>query len=402
MQRLYKNFERVDKLLDGNVSIYLDFIRGVAAILVVMEHLGSRLLVGYGNADSIGILQQVQYLLNMMGGPSVIVFFVLSGLLISRSIFKSFYKNKWSWKSYLISRLTRLMIVLIPALLLTFILDRFATVYFGYDRYDQLGEHIASFFGNLFFMQNVFVGTYGSNSPLWSLSYEFWYYMMFPLLLIAAIKGSKIIRAMSLLLFLSILVMIGTKMSLYFMIWSVGVLVLMSPAVKVLNKKVMLLVSIVLLGIAVVVRPLMMTGRLFTTEWTEFLFLPDLFISVTFGFFIYQLLHNSWGFIRNIQLKSFATFSKLIASFSFTLYLIHYPIINLAYYWAASLGYEGIQPGGISFMIEMLLVAVICVIAYAFSLFTEAKTGQVRNYVFKKAHAPAFLRRGEVVKKTAG
>ena len=42
--------------------------------------------------------------------------------------------------------------------------------------------------GNGAFMQDILVSTFGTNSPLWSLSNEFWYYVLFGLLATAAIR----------------------------------------------------------------------------------------------------------------------------------------------------------------------------------------------------------------------
>ncbi|PLR68701.1 acyltransferase [Bacillus sp. PAMC26568] len=183
MRKFYWNFSKTNELLEGNVSIYLDLIRGISAILVVMEHLSSRLFVGYGDIENQSLLAMLLYLLNILGGPAVIIFFVLSGLFISRSVLKAVYENKWSWKSYLINRFSRLLVVLIPALILTFILDSIAASFFGYESYTNAYSNLKDFIGNIFFLQNVFVGVYGSNAPLWSLNYEFWYYMLFPILL---------------------------------------------------------------------------------------------------------------------------------------------------------------------------------------------------------------------------
>src|SRR5690625_6146906 len=94
MGYLYTNFLKVDELLKGNVSIYLDFVRGISAVLVVMEHLSSRLFVGFGNVESPNLFVQALYLLNILGGPAVILFFVLSGLFISRSVLKAVYINR--------------------------------------------------------------------------------------------------------------------------------------------------------------------------------------------------------------------------------------------------------------------------------------------------------------------
>ncbi len=46
-----------------------------------------------------------------------------------------------------------------------------------------LAPHI--FFGNLFFLQGIFTPVFGSDTALWSLAYEFWYYILFPLAAVA-------------------------------------------------------------------------------------------------------------------------------------------------------------------------------------------------------------------------
>ena len=47
------------------------------------------------------------------------------------------------------------------------------------------------FWGNAFFLQQTLVKTFGSDGPLWSLANEFWYYMLFPCMLIAMRPGTK-------------------------------------------------------------------------------------------------------------------------------------------------------------------------------------------------------------------
>jgi peptidoglycan/LPS O-acetylase OafA/YrhL len=58
-----------------------------------------------------------------IGHEAVMVFFVLSGFLVGGSVLKLMSRDLWSWNNYLIKRLTRLWIVLIPALLLGLALD---------------------------------------------------------------------------------------------------------------------------------------------------------------------------------------------------------------------------------------------------------------------------------------
>ncbi|WNB92481.1 acyltransferase [Bacillus sp. NEB1478] len=388
MKRLYSNFSKVDKLLDSNVSIYLDFIRGLSAILVVMEHLSSRLFVGYGNIESPNILVNLLYMLNILGGPAVIVFFVLSGLFISRSVLKAFYDDKWSWKTYLINRLSRLLVVLVPALLLTLVLDIIAVKFFEYEGYTNAYINLKNFVGNLFFLQNVYVGVYGSNAPLWSLNYEFWYYILFPtLLLLLFSKKRKLVMFFYFSLAILIISTVGMRMNTYFVIWLIGTSILLLPKANLLKHRFVPIASFVLLLVVLPVRPLVMTGRLFTDQWTENLFLVDLLIGLVFGLFIYSLLHVTSNRIKNIEFNWIGGGSRRLAGFSFSLYLIHYPIINTVYYWVAKNGFSGLQPNLGSIALEMLLIILICMIAFYFSRITEAQTFRVRRFLEVKTNS---------------
>ena len=327
MRKMELNFSKTNDLLEGNVSVLLDLIRGISAVLVVMEHLSSRLFVGYGNVENQNVLSKILYLLNILGGPSVIIFFVLSGLFISRSVLKAVYESKWSWQSYLINRLSRLLVVLVPALILTYILDIIAVNSLGYDGYPTIFQNLKAFIGNLFFLQNIFVGVYGSNAPLWSLNYEFWYYMLFPLLLLLFFtKQGKVFKLIYAIIAVLIFSTVGMRMNSYFLIWLIGTFVLLLPRVNFLKREFVPVLALLILFVAMIVRPLVMTGRLFTDKWTENLFGVDLFVGIAFGLFIYTLLHIVAEKIRFIEFNVLSKISKLIAGFSFSLYLIHYPI----------------------------------------------------------------------------
>lgn len=111
-------------------------------------------------------------------------FFVLSGYLITTSIRNMIRRQRWQWRHYIFQRLTRLWIVLLPALCLGAFWDK--TGQWLHPAYYLHPYRPASFriwLGNLFYLQMIFVRTFGHNDPLWSLSYEFWYYILFPLLL---------------------------------------------------------------------------------------------------------------------------------------------------------------------------------------------------------------------------
>ena len=132
-----------------------------------------------------------------VGHQAVIVFFALSGFLVGGQAIERMISNKWSWKDYLIRRLTRLWIVLLPAILATLLLDGLGNVLTGGVGYDgsfggiypswpnasqPLDHSIPTILGNIFSLQTIVTPVLGSNGPLWSLANEFWYYLIFPLL----------------------------------------------------------------------------------------------------------------------------------------------------------------------------------------------------------------------------
>jgi peptidoglycan/LPS O-acetylase OafA/YrhL len=400
LRKIFINFSKANDLLEGNISSYLDLIRGISAILVVMEHLSSRLFVGYGNVENQTVITMVLYLLNILGGPSVIIFFVLSGLFISRSVIKAVSDNKWSWKTYLINRLSRLYVVLIPALILTFILDSISVNYFGYEGYSSSSENLSSFIGNLFYLQNIFVGVYGSNAPLWSLNYEFWYYMLFPAAFVLLVtKRSWKMKIIYLISIILIVLIMNSRMDSYFAVWLVGTCVMLLPKLRFLANRFIPVFATILLMFVIPIRPLMMTGRLFTNEWTEDLFIIDLLIGLAFGFLIYSMIHIVSDQIRHVNHKRLRKVAKILAGFSFSLYLIHYPIINTVYYWSASRGFAGLQPSLTSVLIEILLILLICCIAYLFSRITEGQTNKVRSLLLNRKGVFTISQRSKVVSK---
>jgi peptidoglycan/LPS O-acetylase OafA/YrhL len=152
--------------------------------------------VDYGALQSPGLLAKGFYFLTGFGHEAVMVFFVISGFLVGGKVWSLYREGRFGWRLYLAHRLSRLYAVLIVALLLGVVLDWSGYLFFnGYGLYDQGYEGAIAVLGsapiermgwrdflvNAFFLF-FFVGPpYGSNGPLWSLAYEWWYYILFPL-----------------------------------------------------------------------------------------------------------------------------------------------------------------------------------------------------------------------------
>lgn len=172
----------------------LDLVRGIAAFLVCAFHLRQALFVGYGESDASILVRFPFYLLTGLGHQSVMVFFVLSGFFVGGSVLRQ--AGAFRIGGYALSRLSRLWTVLIPALVFTYFLDlsiravsppvlegAFQSIWHSGPVSGQYSTSPWTFLGNVFFLQTTIVPVFGSNGPLWSLMCEFWYYAIFPVVL---------------------------------------------------------------------------------------------------------------------------------------------------------------------------------------------------------------------------
>lgn len=157
-----------------------------------VSHLRNLMFADYHANAGIGLAAKAFYFVSNYGHTAVIVFFLLSGYFVGGSVLRQNAGGTWNWPRYLTERLSRLWVVLIPALLLTLFWDRMGIALSGgpfylgtegtFDQQINVASHLgqATFACNLVFLQTLACGTYGSNGPLWSLANEFWYYLWFP------------------------------------------------------------------------------------------------------------------------------------------------------------------------------------------------------------------------------
>ena len=101
---------------------------------------------------------------------------VLSGYFIGTSVMESVATRRWSWRTYLVSRLTRLQLVLFPALVLGGLWGRIgmrirqaALIYYDalykfYIPSVALRSTVPVFLGNHFFLQSIISPVFGSNT----------------------------------------------------------------------------------------------------------------------------------------------------------------------------------------------------------------------------------------------
>jgi peptidoglycan/LPS O-acetylase OafA/YrhL len=192
----------------------LEALRGFAALYVVFFH----------------VLPQKIYLLGInvgtifrFGPEAVIVFFVLSGFVIKYTFEKSADK---SFRFYFTRRFIRLYIPLFFIFLLGYLLKCYAEGNIASPEWRTL-------LGNIFMLQDVIsqkphviAAAYMGNGVLWSLSYEWWFYMLF-FLLITNIQSSKLniwVNIITITAAASYVVypFMLNRLAMYFAIWWIG------------------------------------------------------------------------------------------------------------------------------------------------------------------------------------
>lgn len=95
----------------GDASVHLDALRAFAAFSVLLNHWRDATLIDYSKLNHHSPLIALGYFVTGLGHQWVIVFFVLSGYLVGGSVLGAFARDSWSWRAYLLTRLTRLLIV---------------------------------------------------------------------------------------------------------------------------------------------------------------------------------------------------------------------------------------------------------------------------------------------------
>jgi len=219
---------------------HLDLLRGGAALLVLAGHSRAFIFQSYAELAHASLPIKAFYFATGLGHQAVIIFFALSGFLVGGKAFDDLLKHQFLWSRYLLRRLTRLWIVIVPALLMTMLLDSIGswlTSGLGYDgRYYEIylsgpsgpggvDHSLVTFLGNLAFLQTIRVSPFGSNGPMWSLANEFWYYIVFPLAAWLALAKIIIINRL-----MGLVVLIAAVITLPFWLLASGVVWLAGAA----------------------------------------------------------------------------------------------------------------------------------------------------------------------------
>jgi len=307
------------------------------------------------------------------------IFFVLSGFVVAYAV----ESKDHTLHNFLLSRLARLYSVALPALILTVLFDQSGRIInesvYDYEYY-RADWPIIRFVANMFFSTEFWFISIRpfSNGPFWSLGYEFWFYMIFGVA--TFIKGR-----LRFVLITLMCILLGPKILLLFPVWLLGVGIYhmtkhrQVPQILGWFLFIMSFVAIIAyfqLGVKATLDTLteaIIGEKLFEhLLWSKF-FASSYLIAFAFaanliGF--YSIADNFSRFFKQLERPI-----RYLASFTFTTYLMHFPLMLLL---------VALIPGARENYSDLALLFIVMAVAiYIIGIFTEHKKHVARSLLVK-------------------
>jgi peptidoglycan/LPS O-acetylase OafA/YrhL len=311
-------------------SLHLDVIRGLASLLVLVGHL-HLIVTGHVNAAPSAPEAGGGTVLAHPAGPtglghaSVVIFFVLSGYLVGGSVLRDLKRRTFSFGKYAVRRLTRLWTVLLPAIALGLLMDKLSAHFFAgsqtFARGSFTGGALApvkvwTILKVILFLQSttLFQCTLGTNVSLWSLSNEFWYYILFAVFAVClAGKSRPAWQRVSLgILGCLLLWFVGAPIASYFPLWLCGVVAYLIPARIPSTWRSVSSTAMAVQFCAVLY---------FMRSHAEAPLMADTLITISFMLLLYAVLHQLEAAREGLHSK----FAHASSFPSYSLYTVHVP-----------------------------------------------------------------------------
>lgn len=345
----------IRKAISQEASVFLNLIRFVSCELVVIGHF----LTKYQPVPAEPLFK----LGSTIGGVAVLLFFILSGLLISYSLHNKLGNPEYRFRNYFVDRFSRIYSGLLPALLLGTIITVVIYVtnysYFVNLCSMQSTPSVLNFAMTLGMLENFPVGffnsllsgfglsfpfpevtPFGFNGILWTLVILWWIYMVFGWIVIGSIglvrkqessKSYKAIFFVVAALLSLLLIAMYQQHSALVTVWFVGALMMMAVSSKIVNTKLKSNLATRLLGVLFI---LSLASALYwmyaTFACTDQYYGLGLGLLLSACVFLGVLFFNAGGFkpvSKLILNKHVVSWITMGAGFSYTLFVTHYPII---------------------------------------------------------------------------
>jgi peptidoglycan/LPS O-acetylase OafA/YrhL len=389
--------------------VFLNLIRFIACELVVVDHFLTRYqpvltepLFRFGST---------------IGGTAVLLFFALSGLLISYSLHNKLDNPEYRFRNFFVYRFSRIYSGLLPALLLGTIIA--VTIYFTNNGYfmdlcsmqstpslltfgmtlGMLESFPVSFFNSILSVFGLSfplpaVTPYGFNGILWALVILWWLYMMFGWIVIGSfglVKKQKrsnwyrigffVVAALLSLLLTGLYQQNGSLV----IVWFLGVLMMLGISSKTVNNKLSSKLIARVLGVLFVVSLASAVYGIYVTFARTHQYY-DISLGILLSAFVFLgvLFFNAGSFKRASKLilnKHVISWITTGAGFSYTLFVTHYPI---------TIFLNGLNLSLNRYLMFIPILLITNLTAFSIAYFTEKKYKQLARTIKKWLHISQF------------
>lgn len=305
---------------------------------------------------------RILYALTHLGHECVLIFFVMSGFLVGGKALERMRESRFNLVDYGIDRTVRIVLPLISALLLyipiTYCMGK--TVNWWH------------WLGNLFSLQGILCGPV--IGPLWSLSYEVWFYIVVGIIAFVFSRNDRRMRYMAWPCLLAVILVFMQLKVYYLFIWLLGaasyLLMPKSPSKAVLIASgLSALICLVLLQLTGDSRAFNMPVMFVSRQVMEVLF------SFAFCIFLQQVILHKPRKTWTIRLNNLGT---RLAAFSYTIYLIHPLVQDLLTHLGAPKS-AAINLTSVSLYLLWLLLGM--AVSYGVYLLFERNTGPLKQKI---------------------
>lgn len=345
---------------------WIDALRGLAALLVLLVHTRSVLFESYSllSPESQNIYTKLLFALMSNGSIGVVIFFVLTGFLVGGGSINRVITNDFSSKEYVISRITRIGIPLFFASLFSFFSNRI------------VGNPVSipQMLANCVGLNGIIASSI--NGVFWTLTYQIWFYIgLLGVLLICRNRNNQYLYG-CILLILSLCVNIKLGIA-----WTI---VILSGIISYRLKGTKLPTCIIVLSILLFFISIKLYDLCAPSKWRnyqQFSLIDRDALLVISGFalsiFVSQIVN-----IKPCK-TFFVTLDKVLSSlskFSYSLFLIHYPVLMLICHFVGK--QSNINASTLIYMVGCMGLCIL--VSYLFYLLIERNCGKVKIFLISK------------------
>ncbi len=337
----------------------------------------------YADVTSREHWQSLFYFATGLGHQAVMVFFVLSGFFVGGSVLRS--RHAFCWRSYSVARLSRLWTVLIPALVFTaladyaigiawpkvFIGDGYFFRWASGPREEFYSDSALTFLANTLFLQTITAPIFGCNGPLWSLANEFWYYLIFPLIVAVAYPRLRVASVMYGLIAVGLMFWLPRNLVFDGLIWGFGAILYCVRDKPIFKKWWSQMAACVTTGglfaASLINSKYDLVNRVANID-------SDLLVGITFAFFAWHLIA-----LPSPKTAWLGEIIRWLSDISYTLYLFHFPItIAVGAYLTDS---DQFQPTFTNLLRYSFVLLFILMLSHIAWLIFERNTNRVRQWM---------------------